>query len=66
MLKHLFKKVPPSTVVDEQLHEAKIKALEHEAAAEYYSALAAMYRARIERLEHQQGTGKTVGTTHSS
>lgn len=54
MLKSLFTKVQPSKVIEDQLHEARIQALEHEAAAEHHAALAKMYRDRIERLEGRE------------
>lgn len=66
MIKRLFQKIQPEQVISDQLHEAKIQALQHESASEHHAALASMYRARIERLKHEQGSGNTVGTTHSS
>jgi hypothetical protein len=37
------------------LHEARMKLIEHEAAAEHYDALATMYKHRVERLEQSLG-----------
>lgn len=45
-----FKKVSPQAVHDLQVHEAKVLALEHRAAAEHHLALATMYEQRLLRL----------------
>lgn len=50
-LKKLFRRTPVRNVLDDQLYEARIKALESRAAAEYYIALADMYDRRVQRLQ---------------
>lgn len=64
MLKTIFQKVQPDQVIKEQLHEAEIQALQHEAALEHHAAMAQMYRDRITRLNGFKTSG--VGTTKSS
>jgi len=61
MLNQLFTRIQPAKIIENQLHEANIKALEYEASAEYYAALAKMYRDRIDRLGRE-----SVGTSNSS
>ena len=62
MLKNIFARIQPSKVIEDQLHDAKIQALQHEAASEHHAALALMYRSRVERLQHEQTAGQAVGT----
>lgn len=51
IFRQIFQRRPVSTVLDEQLYEARVKALETRAAAEHYMALADMYDRRVQRLE---------------
>lgn len=48
---NLFSPTNPAKVRKEQLYEAKRLQLEYAAQAEHAAALAAMYAARIQRLE---------------
>ena len=50
-LKNLFRRTPVRNVLDDQLYDARIKALESRAAAEHYLALADMYDRRVQRLQ---------------
>ena len=50
-LKNLFRRTPVRNVLDDQLYEARIKALEFRAAAEHYLALADMYDSQVQRLQ---------------
>ena len=50
-LRQLFRRIEPAEVVEEQLHDAKLRQLEHRAAAEHHQALAEMYGQRITRLQ---------------
>lgn len=53
-----FKPTIPLKIVLQQRYEAERLRLEHEAAAEHHAALAAMYVARIQRLDTIQSKGK--------
>jgi hypothetical protein len=64
MLKTIFRRIKPQDVIENQLYEAEIAALEHEAAAEHHAALAQMYRDRVTRLNGYRTI--SVGTTKSS
>lgn len=57
----IFRRVTASQVINNQVYEAEIKALQYEAMAERSAALAAMYRERIDRLN-----GLKVETAKSS
>lgn len=46
-LKNLFRRTPVRNVLDDQLYDARIKALESRAAAEHYLALAD----KVQRLQ---------------
>lgn len=50
-LKNLFRRTPVRNVLDDQLYDARIKAIEERAAAEHYLALADMYDRRVQRLQ---------------
>ena len=50
-LKQIFRRTPVRTVLDDQLYDARVKALETRAAAEHYLALADMYDRRVQRLQ---------------
>jgi hypothetical protein len=50
-LKQLFRRTPVRNVLDDQLYDARIKAIEARAAAEHYLALADMYDRRVQRLQ---------------
>lgn len=50
-LKNLFRRTPVRNVLDDQLYDARIKALESRAAAEHDLALADMYDRRVQRLQ---------------
>lgn len=52
-----FKPTSPNKILAEQRYEAERLALEYEAQAEHCAALAAMYRARIIRLDAIQTKG---------
>jgi len=47
----LFAPTKPAALAAEQLKEARMKLLEHEAAAEFNQAMSRMLRERIARLE---------------
>lgn len=64
MIKQIFARIQPTKVIEDQLHDAKIQALQHEAAAEHHAALAQMYRKRIDRLNRDHVAN--VGTQQSS
>ena len=49
----IFKRITVRDILVRQLEEARVGALEAEAAAERYDSLATMYRGRIERICHQ-------------
>jgi hypothetical protein len=53
-LRKLFRRVPASEVLAEQLFEAERLHVEHQAAAEVHAALAAVYRMRITRIRGAQ------------
>lgn len=55
---NLFRKIQPEDVIRQQLHEAQVHALEHQASAEHYQALADMYAKRAERLQAIINTAK--------
>lgn len=50
-IKNLFCRTPVRNVLDDQLYDARIKAIESRAAAEHYLALADMYDRRVQRLQ---------------
>ena len=53
----IFAPTNPEKLVNLQLTEARLGLLEHQKAAEYHQAIAAMFEARIQRLAtHQKGT----------
>lgn len=52
-LKHLCRRQPESREA-ELLYEARMKHIEHEAAAEHHGALSRMYAERIARIENNQ------------
>ena len=52
MLK-FFKRTPISAISSEMVYDAERKLLEHETAAEHHAALAAMYRARVQRMRSE-------------
>jgi hypothetical protein len=54
----IFKPTSPSKILTQQRYEAERLRLEHEAAAEHHAALAAMYIARIQRLDGIQAVEK--------
>lgn len=66
MLKTIFRRIRPQDVIETQIYEAEIAALEHAAAAEHHAALASMYRVRIERLKREKSHTNGVGTKQSS
>jgi hypothetical protein len=49
-----FKPTAPLKIIAQQRYEAERLKLEHAAAAEHHAALAAMYEARINRLDSIQ------------
>lgn len=52
----IFAPTTPAKLAAEQLKEARMKLLEHEAAAEFNQAMARMLRERIARLEAHSTT----------
>lgn len=53
-----WRKQTPATRTQQLLEEARMAELEHREAGEHHLALAAMYAARVKRLEGAQGVGE--------
>ena len=60
MILKYFTPSTPEQIVQNQMMDARRLVLEHEAAAEHHSALARMYRLRVQRLSETERQDRLV------